>query len=45
VEVLVELRTEMRKQKNWAMSDLIRDRLKALGVTIEDTKDGTGWHW
>jgi len=45
VDLLVELRTEMRKQKNWAMSDLIRDRLKALGVTIEDTKDGTSWHW
>jgi len=45
VDLLVEIRTEMRKQKNWAMSDLIRDRLKALGVTIEDTKDGTGWHW
>jgi cysteinyl-tRNA synthetase len=45
VDLLVELRTEARKQKNWAMSDLIRDRLKELGVTIEDSKDGTGWHW
>ncbi len=45
VNLLVEIRTEMRKQKNWAMSDLIRDRLKELGVTIEDSKDGTTWHW
>jgi cysteinyl-tRNA synthetase len=45
VDLLVELRTEMRKQKNWAMSDLIRDRLKELGVAIEDGKDGTSWHW
>ncbi len=45
VSLLVELRTEARKQKNWAMSDLIRDRLKELGVTIEDTKDGTSWRW
>jgi len=45
VDLLVEVRTEMRKQKQWAMSDLIRDRLKALGVTIEDNKEGTTWRW
>jgi cysteinyl-tRNA synthetase len=45
ITLLVEIRTEMRKQKNWAMSDLIRDRLKNLGVMIEDSKDGTSWHW
>lgn len=45
VDLLIEVRAEMRKQKFWAMSDLIRDRLKDLGVIIEDTKDGTTWHW
>ncbi len=45
IALLVEVRAEMRKQKNWAMSDLIRDRLKELGVAIEDSKDGTTWHW
>ncbi|MBM3151211.1 MAG: cysteine--tRNA ligase [Chloroflexi bacterium] len=45
ISLLVEVRTEARKQKNWAMSDLIRNRLKDLGVTIEDGKDGTTWHW
>ncbi len=45
VDLLLEVRTEMRKQKQWAMSDLIRDRLKALGVALEDSKDGTTWHW
>ncbi|MBI4731210.1 MAG: cysteine--tRNA ligase [Chloroflexi bacterium] len=45
IALLVELRTEARKQKNWAMSDLIRDRLKELGVSIEDGKDGTNWRW
>jgi len=45
IALLVEIRSEMRKQKNWAMSDLIRDRLKELGVAIEDGKDGTTWHW
>ena len=45
IALLVEIRTEARKQKNWAMSDLIRNRLKDLGVAIEDSKDGTTWHW
>jgi cysteinyl-tRNA synthetase len=41
IDLLVEVRSEVRKQKLWAVSDLIRDRLKELGVTIEDGKDGT----
>jgi cysteinyl-tRNA synthetase len=45
VELLVEVRSEVRKQKLWALSDLIRDRLTALGVSLEDSKDGTTWRW
>ena len=45
INLLVEVRAEVRKQKLWAMSDLIRDRLKDLGVTIEDGKEGTTWRW
>ncbi len=45
IDLLIEVRTAMRSQKNWAMSDMIRDRLKELGVNIEDNKDGTTWHW
>jgi cysteinyl-tRNA synthetase len=45
IELLVEVRAEVRKQKLWPLSDLIRDRLKELGVTIEDGKDGTVWRW
>jgi len=45
IALLVEVRTEARKQKNWALGILIRDRLKELGVMIEDSKDGTSWHW
>ena len=45
IALLVDVRTEARKQKLWAMSDLIRNRLKELGVAIEDGKDGTTWHW
>ncbi|RPI94456.1 MAG: cysteine--tRNA ligase [Chloroflexi bacterium] len=45
VELLVEVRTEVRKQKLWQLSDLIRDKLKELGVTIEDSKEGTKWRY
>jgi cysteinyl-tRNA synthetase len=45
VDLLVELRAEARKKKDFAMSDLIRDRLIELGVAIEDGKDGTTWQW
>jgi cysteinyl-tRNA synthetase len=45
VDLLVEVRGEVRKQKLWPLSDLIRDRLKALGVSIEDTKEGATWKW
>ncbi len=45
VNLLIEVRAEVRKQKLWPLSDLIRDQLKALGVTIEDSKDGTSWRW
>jgi cysteinyl-tRNA synthetase len=45
VDALVEVRGEVRKQKLWQLSDQIRDKLKALGVTIEDSKEGTTWRW
>ncbi|MFO7584707.1 MAG: cysteine--tRNA ligase [Anaerolineales bacterium] len=45
IDLLLEVRAEARAQKLWALSDLIRDRLKELGVTVEDSKQGSTWHW
>jgi cysteinyl-tRNA synthetase len=45
IDLLVEVRGEVRKQKLWQLSDLIREQLKERGVTIEDTKEGTKWRW
>ncbi|WP_298004107.1 MULTISPECIES: cysteine--tRNA ligase [Anaerolinea] len=45
IDLLVEVRSELRKQKLWALSDMIRDRLAALGVTLEDTREGTLWRY
>jgi cysteinyl-tRNA synthetase len=45
VNDLIAERTEARQQKQWARSDELRDQLKEMGVTIEDSKDGTKWRW
>jgi len=45
IELLLEVRREVRAQKLWALSDLIRDRLKELNVIVEDSKDGSNWRW
>ena len=41
--VLLDLRSELRKRKEWALSDQIRDGLLAIGISIEDTPEGTTW--
>ena len=43
VKLLIEIRGEFRKEKNWAMSDKIRDELKAAGVSLEDTPKRILW--
>ena len=45
IDLLLELRQELRQQKNYALSDRIRDELTKLGVTIEDSPQGSSWHW
>ena len=45
IDLLIEMRTELRRQKLWALSDLVRDRLTELGVILEDNKEGTNWRW
>jgi cysteinyl-tRNA synthetase len=44
VEALIAERNEARKNKNFARSDEIRDDLKARGIILEDTANGTRWH-
>ncbi len=45
IDLLLELRQELRQQKNYALSDRIRDELTKLGVAIEDSPQGSSWHW
>lgn len=43
VEQLIEQRTAARKNRDFATADKIRDQLKAMGIELEDTKDGVKW--
>jgi cysteinyl-tRNA synthetase len=43
VNVLMDQRTEARKQKDFAAADAIRDKLAEAGITLEDKPDGTDW--
>lgn len=45
INLLIDVRRELRQNKLWALSDTIRDRLAELGVILEDSKEGTSWHW
>ena len=40
---ILELRQNARVEKNWALADTIRNRLKEIGIVLEDRADGTGW--
>lgn len=41
MEVLIEMRNQARHNRDFAMADQIRDRLKDAGITLKDGKDGT----
>lgn len=43
IDQLVQKRDQARKNKDWATSDQIRDQLKAMGVSLRDTPQGTRW--
>ena len=43
VDMLLEQRAIAKANKDWATSDLIRDRLNDAGFDVKDTKDGFEW--
>ncbi|OWP76175.1 cysteine--tRNA ligase [Flavobacterium oreochromis] len=43
IEMLITMRKEARENKNWALSDQIRDQLLALGIQLKDGKEGTSY--
>jgi cysteinyl-tRNA synthetase len=43
IEALIAARNAARKNKNWAEADRVRNELTAMGITLEDTPNGTTW--
>jgi cysteinyl-tRNA synthetase len=43
IDLLVEMRSALRAERQWALADLVRNRLKELGIALEDTPQGTVW--
>ena len=43
MSIITEMRADVRANKDWAKSDMIRDRLASVGITIKDGKDGAKW--
>ncbi len=43
MKIIVDIRQDARKNKNWAVADKIRDDLKAAGIALEDTPQCVKW--
>jgi cysteinyl-tRNA synthetase len=45
IELLIKTRADLRKAKQFALADQVRNELTALGVVLEDSPQGTTWRW
>ena len=43
IKLLIEVRAQLRKERNFALADKIRAELRELGIQLEDTPKGTVW--
>ena len=43
MQILIDIRNKLRKEKQFALADEIRDRLKQAGIELKDTPQGTEW--
>ena len=43
METIIDIRKEARAKKDWATSDIIRDKLASLDIVLKDGKEGTTW--
>lgn len=44
MQMLIKIREQARADKNWALSDQVRDELNELGIQLKDGKDGTDYN-
>ncbi len=43
IEALIAERTQAKKDKDFGKADAIRERLKEMGIVLEDTREGVKW--
>ena len=43
MQILIDVRSELRKKKVYDLADMIRDRLTEAGIQLEDSADGVKW--
>jgi len=43
IELFINYRNRLKKEKNWEMADAIRNDLKKMGIVLKDTPEGTDW--
>ncbi|UJS21812.1 MAG: cysteine--tRNA ligase [Candidatus Brocadia sp.] len=43
MKVLIDIRNELRKAKQWQLSDFIRNKLSEIGIVLDDKPDSTTW--
>ncbi len=44
MDVILDIRAKAKANKDWTTSDAIRDKLKEVGITVKDGKDGATWN-
>ena len=45
MDIILALRSKIRSEKNFKLSDEIRDKLEKQGITIKDSAEGSTWQW
>lgn len=45
INMILNIRQDVKNRKDWATSDKIREELNKLGIIIKDRKDGVDWEW
>ena len=45
IKLLLEVRSDLRQAKQFTLADSIRNKLAAMGVSLEDGPDGTTWRF
>ncbi len=43
MKLILELRSNAKKSKDWDSADLIREKLQKAGIEIKDSRNGTEW--